>query len=370
MDYATRLDLYAIGRDYIIQRAKKIDPAQVDVLGSDINLFVGSMSVVASQIMKQLVYAMSTLLLDSSEDEDLERWAFDRYGLLIKGASAAKGEVTFQRTTTGAGTIPIGTRLKANNGYEYLTTSVANFGANDKISSAYVIASQAGKDAQVGANSIRNFADIGSIFDRYITINNNLPTAGGEPSEDSATFRNRIRDFWRTARRGVIGAIEFGALSVPGVVSAQAIESVTTIGTQAIPARVINLYISDSSGVASRALANDVSIALEDYRAAGVAVLISTSVPQLIDITIKPTFKANIDTVTLTDAIRASVIEYVNTLPVNGSLLIAEVYSVLSRFRDDGLIMDQTTIVSPVADLKPDAGFTLRMMPSNFVVTT
>ena len=370
MDYATRLDLYAIGRDYILQRAKKIDPAQVDVLGSDVNLFVGSMSVVASQIMKQLVYSVGTLTLDSAEDEDLERLAFDRYGLLIKGASAAKGEVTFQRTTTGAGTIPIGTRLKANNVFEYLTTSVANFGANDKISSAYVIAAQAGKDAQVGANSIRNFADLGSIFDRYITVNNVLPTAGGEPAEDSATFRNRIRDFWRTARRGVIGAIEFGALTVAGVASAQAIESVTTIGTQAIPARVINLYISDSSGVASRALANDVMTALEDYRAAGIGVLIWTSVPQIIDISIKPTYKANIDTVTLTDAIRAAVIEYVNTLPVNGALRIAEIHSVLSRFRDDGLIMDQTTIVSPVADIVPSPGFTLRMLPSNFTIAT
>jgi hypothetical protein len=37
--------------------------------------------------------------------------------------------------------------------------------------------------------------------------------------EDDDTFRARVRTFWTTARRGILAAIEFGALTVPGFVS-------------------------------------------------------------------------------------------------------------------------------------------------------
>src|SRR5260221_476101 len=88
--------------------------------------------------------------------------------------------------------------------------------------------------------------------DATLQVTNPLTTAGGEDVEDDDTFRARIRDFWRTARRGILAAIEFGAKTVPGVVSAQAVEA---LSVGAAPARVVNLYIADSSGVSSEALA-------------------------------------------------------------------------------------------------------------------
>lgn len=53
LDLPTRLDLYALGRDYVIQRATRIDPSQVDVQGSDVNVVVGSASYVAYQLVLQ-----------------------------------------------------------------------------------------------------------------------------------------------------------------------------------------------------------------------------------------------------------------------------------------------------------------------------
>lgn len=373
MDFPSRLDLYALGRDYVVTRAKKIDPSQVDVLGTDVNIFVGSMSVVAGELIKQLAYGLNKLLLDGAEDDDLDRWALDRYSSEIprKGASSARGRVTFNRpdSANGAGDIPIGTRLKSNTGYEYLTTTVATFGPNDLVSSANVAASQAGKAPQVGANSIRTVVNPSELFDNTIrTVNNPLPTAGGEPAEDDQTYRNRLRRFWRVARRGVLGAIEVGAETVGGVVYAQAIESLQTLGSTTVPAKIVNLYISDSSGVASAALASDVLAALEDWRACGIPVLVSTSVPQIVSITIKPTFRANIDTATLTEAIRAAVVEFVNTLPVNGTLKIGELLSVMARFIPDGLVMSDSLIQSPIGDLVPDVGKTIRMTVADLTI--
>lgn len=369
-DLPTRLDLYATGRDFVLQRAKKIDPGQVDVLGSDVNIFVGSNSVVADKVVKQLGYSVSRLFLDGARGTDLDRLAFDRYTELRKGASAALGQVAFTRPgiAAGGGVIAIGTKLKSRTGVEYITTTSATFGALD-IGPVFanVRAVQAGKITQVGANAITQFSSPGDLWDRTLQVNNPETTAGGEDAEDDDTFINRVRKFWTTARRGILAAIEQGALSVPGVVSAMAIEATTTGGQ---PARVVNLYIADSSGVASQALAQQVALALNDYRAGGIYVSINTSIPFIVPIILSLTFNAGVDTVTLTDTIRAAVVEFVNTLPVNGTLYVNQLAAVLQRYNQDGLVPSDTSIVSPTADLLPAIGQTLRTVLQSVTVTT
>lgn len=358
-DLPTRLDLYALGRDYVLQRAKKIDPVMIDYEGSDANIVVGSTSVMADHVVKHLGYRFNALLLDGASEEDLDRYAYDRYQLFRKGASPAVGKVTISRPTAaaGSGSIPVGTKVLSVSNAEYITTTVANFGAADLTSSANVRAVNAGKASQAAINQLRRFQRPDQLFDNTLTVTNEAPTAHGEDVETDDDFRNRIRQFWKTARRGVLPAIEFGALGVPGVVSAQAIEVLTT-GAQ--PARVVNLYISDSSGVASDVLAQDVAVALLDYRAGGIAVIIWTSLPLLVGIQLILTFRANVDTVSLTDQIRGAVVEFINSLPVNGPLYVGELYSVLRRFVSDGLIVNQSSIVAPVGDLVPTVGQTIR----------
>lgn len=347
--------------------ATKLDPSIVDVDGSDANLYVGSMSVVGDAIVKQIGYNVNRLTLNGAEDEDLDRYAWDRYQLTRKGASPAVGTVRFFRktATAGNGSVPVNTSLKTLSGTEYITTSVANFGPSDLSSTANVRAAQAGKSTQVGTNAIRKIAQPSLLWDQTLEVTNDAVTAGGEDTEDDETFKNRIQQFWTTARRGTLGAIEFGAISVPGVVSAQAIEALTGGG---LPARVVNLYIADSSGVASQALADQVDVALDDYRAGGIAVLISTSIPLIVSIQLALRFEAGVDTVTLTQQVQAAIVEYVNSLPVNGALLVSGLFSVLQQFFSDGVIAQQSSIVAPVGDLVPAIGQTLRTTTSNVQV--
>ncbi len=358
-DLPTRLDLFAIGRDYTLQRATRIDPQQVDIAGSDVNIFVGSVSQIAFSLVLQLAYAINSLLLDGATDEDLDRYALDRYNITRQGASAAVGSVVFSRPNViaGGGTVPAGTKLITLTGIEYITTTDAVFGASSLTAEAFVRAVQAGRDTQVGKNAIRRFQDITLIFDQTLQVNNPESTAGGEPAESDDDFRSRIRDFWTSARRGTLSAIEFGARQVPGVASSQAVEALTS-GLQ--PARVVLLYVSDASGVSSVALGAAVRQELNEYRAAGISVITSTSQPQIVSISLKLVFKAGVNTSLLADAIRGAVFEYINSLPVNGTLYRAEILSVLSRFVQDGLIIDANTLVEPSGDIVPDAGKTLR----------
>jgi uncharacterized phage protein gp47/JayE len=361
LDFPSRLDLYAVGRDYVRQRAKKIDPSQVDVLGSDVNLFVGSNSVVADAVLKQLIYSSARLFLDGASDDDLDRLAYDRYGLTRKGASAALGGVVMSRLSAalGAGSVPIGTKLTSLGGSEYITLSTAVFGATDLTATApvNVRAVQAGKATQANAGTITKFATPSSLFDSTLTVTNPASTAGGEDAESDPTFRSRIRSFWTTARRGTLIAIQFGALTVPGVVSAQAIETLTGAG---LPARLVNLYIADSSGVASTQLAQLVTSALDDYRAAGIAVIVNNSLPLIVNVQLQLTFAAGVDTVTLGNQICAALVEFINSLPVNGTLLTSDLYTVLKRFAEDGLIVTDGTIVLPTGDLVPSVNQTIR----------
>jgi uncharacterized phage protein gp47/JayE len=358
-DFPSRLDLFALGRDYVLSRATRIDPAQVDVAGSDVNIIVASASHMSMALVYQLAQRINALLLDGATGDDLDRYALDRYQLTRKAASTALGTVTFFRADAsgGAGSVPISIKLGTLTGVEYITTSVATFGATDLTADATVRAVTAGKDSQVGANAIRRINSPTPLFDTTLQVTNANPAAGGEDAEDDDTFRERIRDFFITARRGTLAAIEFGAKTVPGVVSAQAIEALTH---DAQPARIVSLYIADSSGVASSALAAAVRTALNDYRAGGIAVIVNASLPQIVTVQLKLTFKAGVDTTTLTDNVRAAMVEFINGLAVNTPLLRAQMFTVLQRYADDGLIPNENSIASPTGDLFPDIGKTLR----------
>jgi hypothetical protein len=368
-DLPTRFDLQNIARDHILQNTQKIDPAVIDTEGSDANIFVGVSAVVGDTVTRQLGYRAAALTLDGSEDEDLDRYVFDKSGgeVVRKGASAALTTVRIFRATTtaGAGDIPAGTKIQTATGADYITTTGASLGAGDITTRAEARAIQAGKASQVGRREIDRFSAIGLLFDATLQVTNDAASAGGEEVESDEVLRNRFRAYWKTVRRGVLRAIEFGATSVPGVTSAQAVEVLSEGG---FPARIVNLYIADSSGVASDALAQQVRISLNDYRGGGIQVLISTSLPQTVTVQLRLTFKANVDTVTIADTVRAAVVNFINSIAVNGTLFVADLYSVLRRYSEDGLIVTKDTIVAPIGDLVPAIGQTLRTTLANVTV--
>lgn len=362
-----RLDFFRIGRRYIASRAQRIDPSQVDVEGSDINLYVGSSSYMSHAIARHLVDRVSALTLAGAEDEDLDRYVIDRYQEPRKGAAAALVTVRFYRSSAsaGAGSVPIGQKLIALTGVEYITIETASFGAASLEISVTARAVLAGKEYQVGANQIRKIDRPELLFDPTIQVNNDAKAAGGEPAEEDSDYRVRIQNFWRSARRGTREAIEYGATTVPGVVSAQASEAVDNTGR---PARLVNLYIADSSGVASAALGASVLVALDEYRACGIPVLISLSLPEIVDVRLSLTFTSAVDTVILTEAIRNAVVAFVNSLAVNQPLSRADLFSLLRRYANQGLIVTESSVIAPAGNVIPTVGRTLRTTLANVTV--
>lgn len=365
METLTRLDYYEIGRAYVRSRAKRIDPAQIDIAGSDANLFVGSSSFMAYAVQRQLDERFNVLWLDGCEGEDLDRWGYDRYRLFRKGAAPARVGMEFSRPTAGggSGTIESGRKFQTDDGIEYITTQPVIFGANDLLKQVYARAVLAGKDYQVGANRIRRPSS-GQLFDKTIIINNPEAAAGGENREQDDIFRERIRGFWPAMARGTLGAIEYGARTIPGVESSSAFE-VTDNG---IPARLVQLFIADSSGISSRALQAAVDIELEEWRGGGIYVVTTGSIPQMLSMSLALSFQGKVDTTTIATNLINSTVDWINSFGVGYPFLRNEYGAVLTRFKSAGLIVNQGTLVSPVGDVYPERGRTLRIRASDITL--
>lgn len=363
----TRLDYLQIGRRYVRTHAKRVDPSQVDVDGSNLNVFVGSVSYMAQAVSRQLSEGMRSLTLDA-DDEDLDRVVEDRYELPRQGAGAAVAPLRFFRTSfaAGAGSIPIGTRIATLTGVEYVTTTVASFGVTQLdgvLADARAI--QAGFAFQVGANALTRVSQPNLLFDPSVQVNNDEPAAGGTEREDGPAYRERARQFWRSARRGILSAIEFGALQAEGVASAHAEE---VIGPDGNPARMVTLLVSDQSGTSNRVLAARVQSSLLEFRAGGIYVAVLSSVPQIVDVTLSLAFVADADTASLSSNVRLAVANFVNTLGAQAVLRRADLFSVLNRFRRSGLVVTDGSIIAPAGDLVPDLGRTIRTRLENVQV--
>ena len=149
---------------------------------------------------------------------------------------------------------------------------------------------------------------------------------------------------------------------MPGISSASASEALSSIGQ---PARVVHLFVADSSGVASAPLAEQVRRSLLDFRAAGIAVVVNTSIPQIVSVQLKLQFLAGADTTLIGELARAAVVEHLNSLPVNGTLLRASLFQVLQRFAPNGLIVSDQSVAAPTGDVVPTPGQTIRTRLEN-----
>lgn len=361
----TRLDLFAIGRASILASNPKISADLVNTQGSDVNIIVGGQSVIGGYLSLQLDARLAAHYLDSCEGDDLDRFGQDRYQEPRYGASPAQVQLRFYRAgvSVGAGAMPVGTLCASRNGIQFITTSAATFGASTLEAFAAAVSVQSGSQVKTGINGI--VAINSTPFDTSMQVTNDAPSAGGEDREDDDTYRERLRAFWLSARRATIPAIEEGAKTVLGVISAQAVETLDYLG---LPGRAVLCYIADSAGIGNSTLAAQVDSALDEWRAAGIPCIVQTGSPQMVTIVIKPIFQATANTNALISAIISAIVTYVNTLGVNEPLTRAGLFTVLLRFKNDGLIVSDGTLVTPAGDLVPNLGQSIRTQAS--LVTT
>lgn len=354
-DLPNRNELFQVGRRSITISAdrRRINPATVDVAGSDLNLLIGAGSLMGETIVARLASCLAGLFIDTSFNDKLDRLAFDRFGLTRKSAAPATVDLTFTRPLPGVptpGVYPAGSLVQTPQGTQFSLDADVVFGNfTTTVSSARATATVAGTSANVASNIITQFST--PPFDPTLTITNPQGAAGGAESENDTEFKGRIRDFFPSVRRGVLSALSFGARTVPGVSVATAIELTNTFGPDIVPAAIVQLIIADANGGASPGLIQRVKDALLDYRALGIPVFVigGNVLYQNIEWTLA--FQPGIDTTQAREDVRSVTVAVAQLLPPGATLFRSSLIAAAKTV--PGVIINDASLIEPAGDVIP-----------------
>jgi uncharacterized phage protein gp47/JayE len=364
--FPTRADLFRLGRAAVAATPNiKINPAVIDIPGSDMNLVVGVPSVMGEEVSARGAIAMRGAFAELAREDALDRVLYDRYGLLRFSAQPATVDVLLARPTTGggAGIITAGAIGQTPDGTQFGLDSDAVFYASTVGVNVSATALVAGINGNVSAETVNQWGT--SLFDSSITITNPKPASGGIDAEDDIAFLGRARGFFPTVARGTLSAIEFAAKQVPGVAVASATEIVNP--TSGYPAAVIQLVIGDSNGNASSDLITAVVNMLLSYRAAGIYVQVIGGVVFQQAVAWRLDFKTGVDEALAIYRVRAvtvAVAQFLAPGPSNGILYKSSLLSAAKSV--PGVIVSDSALVLPAGDVVPtSAQQMIRIAPTD-----
>jgi len=367
MDLPTRNDLFDAAAREVIARSearapgKRIAPAAIYTEGSDVNVLLAGGSAMAEEVLRQAAKADADKWLDSARGEALDRLVLDRTSreVIRKGAAPAYVVVSLERHAgpLEAITLPAGKRLRTAGQIEFELLTQVSLGAGvTGPLSATARAVLAGTAANIAPGTL---VEIVATPDRELTVQNPGPATGGYDREPDAAYRGRARAFYRTARRGTIPAIEFGAISTPGVAFATVEEGLDELGD---PNGFVYVYVGDVTGQANAPLVSRVKQELREYRCGGIPPVIVGATPEYIEVRYRPSVLAGYDPETVLEQLRFATVALVNQVAPNKPLERSLLYSIARRV--PGLIVRDELIASPTGDIYPSApGRVLRTTP-------
>lgn len=357
-------DLFNIGRDEILSRNALLSKDVAEREGTDVNVLLAAMAAMADEVAGQLAYVAAGVYLDSAQKQQLDRYAFDRYGLVRRSAAGSVGAVTFSLPTPAAGafTIPDSTQLQALDGNQFLTVGNNVFAAATSSLVVPVRSALAGSAQNEKAGQINSILGAVAGAPAGLSVTNTLATFGASDDEPDDDLRRRCRAFFVTARRGTKAAIEQGALSVPGCVRASAFEVLDAVGR---PARLVLLAVADqyteqfanysvvppAYETQSQQFAANVFAGLDEYRAMGIYVSVVVAQVILQGVLLSLTFQAGADVDYTATLAKAAVVNYVNALAPGEPFVPADLQQRLTAI--PGLQITGDEVASPEGVVQP-----------------
>jgi len=247
----SRDDLYALGQT----EAQRIRPALAFREGDLSDALNAAAALMAEAILEEGARAFEATYLDGARSEQLTRWGDDRYGIARKPAVSATGQVTFTRVGGAGGSIAAGTvvaTVRGSQGQElrFRTDAPLVWASGDAGSKTVdATAETTGRSSNVAAGTITRI--VSPLFDPSLVVANAAAFVGGDDEETDEDYRERLRAFPLTLRRGTLGALEYGALQVPAVKKARAVAELDPLTGD--KTGIIHLYVCDAMGGQLRA---------------------------------------------------------------------------------------------------------------------
>jgi uncharacterized phage protein gp47/JayE len=261
-------ELYDAGKTELQSRAAQYSDFSP---GSVADALVGVGAVLADENTRVIVGRFRGMFLDTAEGQDLDDLAWDRYRMLRNGATPSIGSVTLGRgSASGAQTIAAGSIVRAEDEdgvIEFELDDSVTLGALAASVSAAVTCTATGRRGNVAAGTI---VTRGTGVPSGMTVTNAARMAGGGDVESDAAFRERVRQYLPTLRRGTVAALEQGALGVDGVSGVTVDES----DMDEDDGGLVRVYVADVEGAGNAELATSVQTELEAWRCAGVRLVV------------------------------------------------------------------------------------------------
>jgi uncharacterized phage protein gp47/JayE len=352
--FATRQELFQVGRRAVATTPNiRLNPAVADIPGSDLNVAIGIDSIIGEEVSMRGASAMRGAFAELARDSRLDRVIYDRSGLLRFSATPANVDLVLARPTPGAatpGTYESGSVVQSADGTQFGLDTDAVFGDFDTSVSVSATATTVGAITNVAAGTITSFS--ASPFDATLTVTNQASAAGGTDTEDPISFLGRYRAFFPTLSKATLGAIEFGALQVPGVAVATATEILNP--GNGFPAAAIQLVVGDRSGNASSGMITAVSDKMLGFRALGIPVYVIGGVVVYQAIQWALAFQVGFDEKLATSRVRAVCVALAQFLPPGGTLYRAKLISAASRV--PGVIIGDSSLLNPLGDVETTSG--------------
>lgn len=352
--FPTRKSLFDVARRAVAETPNtRINPAVLDVPGSDTNLVAGIASVVGEEVAARGAVAMRGCFAELARGDQLDRLAADRYGLLRFGATPATVAVTLSRPLPGVatpGTFPAGSIVQTSGGIQFATDSDAVFGDFALSATVNCTAVVSGVEGNVAAGAIAAFDT--SPFDATITVTNADGAAGGTDTESDIQFLGRIRGFFPTVARATMPAIEYAARQVAGVAVATATEVLNAFN--ALPAAAVQLVIGDRDGNASPAMIEAVSNELLEWRAGGIPVTVQGGTVFYQTVRWLPAFQTGYDETLAVARLRAvtvAVSQFLPPGPAGGTLYRSALLAAGKQV--PGIILSDASLAYPLGDVVP-----------------
>jgi uncharacterized phage protein gp47/JayE len=371
--FINRAELFEIGKAAVAATPGiRINPAMFDVPGSDLNVVGGLFATIGETVSMRGASAMRGAFAELARGPALDKVIYDRSGLLRFGAEAAKVDLVLSRPTPGSatpGTYEAGSVVQTPSGIQFGLTADAVFGNYTATVAVEAQALIAGSDGNVPATDLA--AGVGVTvfssqpFDTTLTVSNLAPAAGGADAEEDIPFLGRYLGYFPTLSKGIMGAIEYGALQVDGVRVATATEILNP--ESGFPAAMVQLVIGDINGNATSGMVTDVSNMLLGYRAGGMPVNVLTGVVAYEGVQWNLAYKTGYSEVLCRERVRAvsvAVAQFLPPGPERGALYRGQLIAAAQQV--PGVIVQQASLLAPLGDVVPSTPQTMiRVLPQS-----
>lgn len=300
------------------------------LINSSLNDFtVGSalrtLSEAESLELEELYYLTVENMTKSIDDAVLQAFGFER-----KTATYAYGNIllTFSKELTVPITIPKGTTFFSTdtlytNEYETLDEYVINTGSSSITFPVYC--KSLGTGGNIPSGTINVTTDLSGIS----SITNPTAFQTGTDDEDLEDLKQRFRNMLLSLARGTVSALKYAALSIDGITGVDTFED--TYG-------VVVVYCNDANGDLNPELQSKVTEVLEQYRSAGINIIVRPTNKSMVDLRISLDMNnKDLETPEFLDLVKSNIEVYINSFGVGKGLYINDIVQKVMDISDLGI---------------------------------